>query len=49
MRFLIFLGIMITIFFVVASIAFLLRDKTGEKGYEQPPSCPKCRKSPEGE
>jgi len=49
MSFLIFLISFIAIFFVVAYIAFVLRDKTGERDYEQPSSCPKCRKSTEGE
>jgi hypothetical protein len=44
MGFLIFLGIFIGLFFLVAFITFTLRDKKGEKGYDQPSSCPKCRK-----
>ena len=45
MGFLIFLEIFVGVFFLVAVIAFLLRDRTGGSGYEQPPSCPKCRKA----
>jgi hypothetical protein len=44
MGFVIFLGFFIALFFIVAYIAFVLRDKTGKKGYEQPSSCPKCQK-----
>jgi len=44
MEFLIFLGAFIGLFLLVAFIAFILRDKTGERGYDEPPSCPKCRK-----
>ena len=49
MNFLIFLGILIAIFFMVAYILFVLRDKTGQSGYEQPSSCSKCKKSTDGE
>jgi len=49
MGILIFLIFFMAIFLVVAFLAFILRDKSGKRGYEQPPSCPKCRKSLEGE
>jgi len=44
-EFLIFVGIFIGLFLLVAFIAFILRDKTGERGYEKPSSCPKCKKA----
>jgi hypothetical protein len=44
-EFLIFVGIFIGLFLVAALIAFVLRDKTGERGYEKPPSCSKCQKA----
>jgi len=47
MGILIIIGICVALFFAAAFIAFVLRDKTGESGYDKPPSCPKCRKAEE--
>jgi hypothetical protein len=47
MGFLIFLGLLIALFLGTAFVAFILRDKTGNRGYKKPSSCPKCQEDPD--